>query len=118
MEITMIVTQWVGLAIGLLLAVALFLHALGAVIDKTTAILRAYLSRRIDAYLRECAIRMESSAYWFNTAEQIAMWLALADSLKYSSVPDAAHVRDHVYQEKLKYVIEQYPIERMNGGKS
>lgn len=109
MEITQIVTQWVGLAIGLIMALTILAWAFGCAVDKVAAVFNKYMGRRLDSYMRELGIRMEGEAYWFSTAEQMAMWKACADSLRYGNRPDASQVRDHVYPRKLAEVKEKFP---------
>lgn len=109
MEITQIVTQWIGLIIGLLLSGALFLFALGWAGDQLIERWNSFIHKRVDAYLRESGVRMENQLYWFSSLEQMAMWAAIADSLRYGYIPDVQNVRDHVFKRKLDELTKRYP---------
>lgn len=84
----------IGYMVILLVAIGVFLVGLDILLNTLSNKIEQYVIDRTVEYIKEQGKRMLNDEFWFQDADQRAMWIAIAEPLSRGSFPDPATVRD------------------------
>jgi len=84
----------IGYIVMLLAAIGLVLIGMAVLFNSISNKVEQYVIDRTIEYVKDQGRRMLSDEYWFQNADQRAMWIVIAEPLSRGIFPDPAKVRD------------------------